>query len=81
VCTRDESLAIIRAIVALADALGMSTTAEGVETTAQVEKLRDVGCTLIQGYVFARPLPAVEISAMMMAEVATPSITKAKAAS
>jgi diguanylate cyclase (GGDEF)-like protein len=64
VAAKDESLAIIRAIVALADALGMSTTAEGVETTAQLAKLRDAGCTQIQGYVFSPPHPAEDIIAM-----------------
>jgi len=64
VAAKDESLAIIRAIVALADALGMSTTAEGVETTAQLAKLRDAGCTQIQGYVFSPPRPAEDIIAM-----------------
>ncbi len=64
VAARDESLAIIRAIVALAEALGMSTTAEGVESLVQVGKLREAGCTQIQGYVFSRPRPAAEIAAM-----------------
>ena len=61
VAAHDESLAIIRAIVALANALGMSTTAEGVESTAQVAKLRDAGCTQIQGYVFSPPRSAADI--------------------
>ena len=64
VAARDESLAIIRAIVTLANALGMSTTAEGVESTGQVAKLRDAGCTQIQGYVFSPPRPAADIVAM-----------------
>ena len=64
VAVREESFAIIRAIVALADALGMSTTAEGVESLDQVAKLRDAGCTQIQGYVFSRPRPSAEIVAM-----------------
>ena len=64
VAARDESLAIIRAIVALAEALGMSTTAEGVESTDQVAKLRDAGCTQIQGYVFSPPRPAHDIIAI-----------------
>lgn len=64
VAVREESLAIIRAIVALADVLGMSTTAEGVESLAQVAKLREAGCTQIQGYVFSRPRPSAEIAAI-----------------
>jgi EAL domain-containing protein (putative c-di-GMP-specific phosphodiesterase class I) len=67
VAARDETLAIIRAIVALAEALGMSTTAEGVESELQVRKLREAGCTHIQGYVFSPPLSAAEIAAMFAA--------------
>lgn len=70
VAARDESLAIIRAIVALANALGMSTTAEGVESTAQVAKLRDAGCTQIQGYVFSPPRSASDILEMFAPRLA-----------
>ena len=64
VAAHDQSLAIIRAIVALANALGMSTVAEGVESELQVARLRDAGCTQIQGYVFSPPRPADDIIAM-----------------
>ena len=53
-----ESLAIIRAVVAMADSLGMTTTAEGVETAEEVTLLRDLGCTKIQGFYFGRPMSA-----------------------
>jgi EAL domain-containing protein (putative c-di-GMP-specific phosphodiesterase class I) len=55
-----ESLAIIRAVVALADSLGMSTTAEGVETDDECEMIKGLGCRKIQGYLFGRPMPAAE---------------------
>jgi diguanylate cyclase (GGDEF)-like protein len=55
-----ESLAIIRAVVALADSLGMSTTAEGVETDEECRMVNKLGCRKIQGYLFGRPMPAVE---------------------
>ncbi|HEX7781821.1 MAG TPA: EAL domain-containing protein [Sphingobium sp.] len=55
-----ESLAIVRAVVALADSLGMATTAEGVETEAEVEMVNRLGCTKIQGFYFGRPMPAEE---------------------
>jgi EAL domain-containing protein (putative c-di-GMP-specific phosphodiesterase class I) len=80
----DDSLAIIRAIVALAKALakalGTSTTAEGVESPVQVAKLRDAGCSQIQGYVFSKPLPAAEIDAMMTPKVCTPRLADEAAA-
>jgi diguanylate cyclase (GGDEF)-like protein/PAS domain S-box-containing protein len=53
-----ESLAIIRAVVAMADSLGMSTTAEGAETQKEVDMIRQLGCRKIQGYFFGRPMSA-----------------------
>ncbi len=55
-----ESLAIIRAVVALADSLGMSTTAEGVETDEECRMVNSLGCRKIQGYLYGRPMPAIE---------------------
>ncbi|BBF71446.1 GGDEF domain-containing protein [Sphingomonas bisphenolicum] len=51
-----ESLAIIRAVVTLAESLGMSTTAEGVETEAELQMVRRLGCKKVQGYYFGRPM-------------------------
>ncbi len=53
-----ESLAIIRAVVAMADSLEMSTTAEGVENDAELAIVRQLGCKKIQGYFFGRPMSA-----------------------
>jgi diguanylate cyclase (GGDEF)-like protein/PAS domain S-box-containing protein len=53
-----ESIAIIRAVVALADALEMSTTAEGVETGSEASAIIALGCRKLQGYYFGRPMPA-----------------------
>nr|WP_246586844.1 GGDEF and EAL domain-containing protein [Stakelama flava] len=55
-----EAVAIIRAVVALADSLGMSTTAEGVETEEEYHMVYRLGCTKVQGYYFGRPLPVEE---------------------
>ena len=57
--------AIIRAITTLADALGIETTAEGVETSDQLEILQAEGCGQIQGYFFSRPIPAQEVAALL----------------
>jgi EAL domain-containing protein (putative c-di-GMP-specific phosphodiesterase class I) len=51
-----ESLAIVRAVVAMADSLGMATTAEGVETAEEAKLITAMGCTKIQGYYFGRPM-------------------------
>jgi diguanylate cyclase (GGDEF)-like protein len=53
-----EAIAIIRAVVTLAGSLGMSTTAEGIETDRELILLRDLGAKKIQGYLFGRPMPA-----------------------
>lgn len=52
---RTESVAVIRAIVALANSLGIEIIAEGVETERQRERLLDLGCTYAQGFLFGRP--------------------------
>jgi diguanylate cyclase (GGDEF)-like protein/PAS domain S-box-containing protein len=59
-----ESLAIIRAVVAMADSLEMSTTAEGVETEAALETIRRLGCKKIQGFYFGRPMIAADARAL-----------------
>ena len=59
--TRDDSMAIVRAVTGLGKSLGIVTTAEGVETDAQFELLRREGCTQAQGYLFSRPRPAAEV--------------------
>ena len=52
---RHDCVAIIRAVIGLGRSMGMLTTAEGVETEAQLEKLRHEGCSEIQGYLLNRP--------------------------
>jgi diguanylate cyclase (GGDEF)-like protein len=53
-----DSVAIVRAVLSLADALGMSTTAEGIETVELATTLATLGCASGQGFYFARPLEA-----------------------
>ena len=54
--SRPENVAIIQSIVQLAKSFRMSVTAEGVETAEDFERMRDLGCDTIQGYLFGRPL-------------------------
>ena len=68
--TRDDSMAIVRAVTGLGKSLGIVTTAEGVETDAQFELLRREGCTQAQGYLFSRPRPAAEVENMLIAAAA-----------
>ncbi len=54
--TRPENVAIIQSIVQLAKSFRMNVTAEGVETAEDFERMRELGCDTIQGYLFGRPL-------------------------
>ncbi len=56
-----DCIAIVHAILALARGLEVETTAEGVESEAQAEVMRSLGCTQLQGFHFGRPVPAEEI--------------------
>jgi diguanylate cyclase (GGDEF)-like protein len=56
-----EFVAIVHAILALARGLKVETTAEGVETEAQAEVMRQLGCSQLQGFHFGRPVPAAEL--------------------
>jgi len=61
----EEAVAVIRAIAALGASLGMTTTAEGVETDAQEAMVRNDGCTDMQGYLVSRPVPASEVTELI----------------
>jgi len=54
--SRPENVAIIQSIVQLAKSFRMNVTAEGVETAEDFERMRDLGCDTIQGYLFGKPL-------------------------
>ena len=62
---RPDSIAIIRAVVALGNSFGMTTTAEGVETQEQLDNMRAEGCTDVQGYFYSRPVPASAIAQLL----------------
>jgi EAL domain-containing protein (putative c-di-GMP-specific phosphodiesterase class I) len=56
-----ESDAIVQAVTGLADSLKMTTTAEGVETSEQLDLVRRLGCTDVQGFFYSPPVPATEL--------------------
>ena len=60
-----KALAIVRTLADLCDALEMSTTAEGVETEAQLAAASLAGCRRVQGYLFSPPRPARDIAALI----------------
>ena len=65
IATKPQSAAIVRAVIEMAKAFGISTTAEGVETSAQLAELRVLGCTDIQGYLFSKAEPPDCVPALL----------------
>lgn len=65
VAEADSSAAIVQAVVNIAAARHMTTTAEGVETSEQREKLRALGCTEMQGYLFSAAKPGAEVRRLL----------------
>jgi EAL domain-containing protein (putative c-di-GMP-specific phosphodiesterase class I) len=65
-----EDSSIVGALVELGHALGLDVVAEGVETEAQLEQLRELGCDAAQGYAIARPVSDEQVEAMLVAEIA-----------
>ena len=63
--TRPENVAIIQSIVQLAKSFRMTVTAEGVETAQDFERMRELGCDIIQGYLFGRPLSYARATEMV----------------
>jgi diguanylate cyclase (GGDEF)-like protein len=61
----NESAAIVQAVAGLAQQLSMTTTAEGVETQTQLDRVRELGCTDVQGHFYSPPVPAKELARML----------------
>ena len=62
-----EEAAIVAAVIGLAHAFGLKTVAEGVETLAQVDRLRALGCDAAQGHYFAPAQPPTELTGLILA--------------
>jgi EAL domain-containing protein (putative c-di-GMP-specific phosphodiesterase class I) len=63
--TEGRDTAIVQAVVAFAEGIGLTVTVEGVENLAQVDTVRDLGCDRGQGYYFSRPLPVDQLTALL----------------
>jgi len=64
---------IVQSVISLASAFSLRVVAEGVETRAHADALREMGCQLGQGYLFARPMPAAEVSGWLSSQSSTSS--------
>jgi EAL domain-containing protein (putative c-di-GMP-specific phosphodiesterase class I) len=67
--TGDDSVAIVLAIAGLAKHLGIATTAEGVETRQQLQQVKALGCSEIQGFLFSAPRPIDEVTQLLRSRV------------
>jgi EAL domain-containing protein (putative c-di-GMP-specific phosphodiesterase class I) len=63
--TEGRDTAIVQAVVAFAEGIGLTVTVEGVENLAQVDTVRDLGCDRGQGYYFSRPLPVDQLTVLL----------------
>ena len=63
ILTSSQEHALVRSIIEIARSLGVETVAEGIETFDHAAKLRELGCDLLQGYAFARPLSFEDFTA------------------
>jgi diguanylate cyclase (GGDEF)-like protein/PAS domain S-box-containing protein len=78
--TSPDDLAIVKTIIALAHSLNLHTVAEGVERENQANLLKLIGCDEYQGFLFSKPLPAAQFSALLGSTVRQPNDAKAVAA-
>jgi EAL domain-containing protein (putative c-di-GMP-specific phosphodiesterase class I) len=65
-----RTLSVVRGVTALAHALGMDVTAEGIETAEQLSRVRAVRCDWGQGFYFFKPLPAADLTTILKTDVA-----------
>lgn len=70
------SAILVAGVIAPARALGLSTTAEGVERQTQLAILKDLGCVTAQGYLISRPLPATQLDTVLRAKEASTSTAR-----
>ena len=73
-----DNLEIVEAIVGLAHKLGMTTVAEGVETSSQFHQLQQIGCERVQGFLFSRPVEASQMTTILTAGVTLELCNSAK---
>ena len=71
----DENVEIVRTIIGLADNLKIDVIAEGIETTAQLERLKTLNCRYGQGFLFAKPLPPDVLEPILAEGFAVPAAT------
>jgi len=76
----DQNVEIVRTIIGLADNLKIDVIAEGIETTAQLERLKTLNCRYGQGFLFAKPLPPDALEPILAEGFAVPAVPATPAA-
>ncbi|HTZ85752.1 MAG TPA: bifunctional diguanylate cyclase/phosphodiesterase, partial [Solirubrobacteraceae bacterium] len=74
VCTDERASAIVRSVIDLARNLELRVVAEGIETEGVLERLRELGCDVAQGFFIARPLPPAQLADWLSAQAARPAL-------
>jgi EAL domain-containing protein (putative c-di-GMP-specific phosphodiesterase class I) len=69
-----ETTQIVESIIAMADRLHLDVVAEGVETSAQAQRLYQLGCLRLQGFAFAKPLPAHDVERLLAGQLRFPDV-------
>ena len=69
ICDNKKHFRLVGIMIDIARILEVPVIAEGVETKEQLDLLEDLGCDIIQGYYFSKPLPAEELTALLKSEV------------
>ena len=72
-----DTLALIRAIIAMAAALGLETVVEGIETPTQLNRFAELGVSLVQGFVYAQPLPLADALSFAPAALGSDALSRA----
>jgi EAL domain-containing protein (putative c-di-GMP-specific phosphodiesterase class I) len=70
-CSEREDTAVVKAIIYLAENFQLDVVAEGIETENQERRLREFGCQYGQGYLYAKPMPAVAFKSLFAANVSS----------
>lgn len=70
ICTSEKELKMVELMIEIAEFLKVPVISEGVETKEQYELLKDIGCDIIQGYYFSRPVPPDEFNGLIEKEIA-----------
>ena len=69
IASSSDDAAIVKAIIVLAETLNLSVIAEGVETTGQLKILQEFNCSVIQGYLFSKPLKSTDFEKLLIKDL------------